>query len=113
VISQFLADSFPSHLLPASDSSPTAPLTRAKIAFFADTWTTKLTSLVFGGVRAGTSEDKQKKAEELVAIVKKEIEPLLEDAGPYFGGSEKLTLAEVCDCSGPASTKKNLQCCAN
>jgi glutathione S-transferase len=25
----------------------------------------------------------------------KEVEPLLKDAGPYFGGSETLTLAEV------------------
>lgn len=34
-------------------------------------------------------------ASDYVAIVKKEVEPLLKNAKPYFGGSEKFTLAEV------------------
>lgn len=30
-----------------------------------------------------------------MAIVEKEIEPLLKDASPFFGGSSKVTLAEA------------------
>jgi len=33
--------------------------------------------------------------EKLLDAVAKEVEPLLQDAKPFFGGSEKLTLAEV------------------
>ena len=40
-------------------------------------------------------EEKEKVANDVVAAVKKEIEPLLENAAPFFGGSESLTLAEV------------------
>ena len=41
-------------------------------------------------------EEKERIGEELVKAVEKEIEPLLEGAGPFFGGNETLTLAEVC-----------------
>ena len=40
-------------------------------------------------------EEKEKLGKELVAAVEKEIEPLLKGAGPYFGGSKVMTLAEV------------------
>ena len=40
-------------------------------------------------------EEKEKIASDLAATIKKEIEPLLENAAPFFGGSESLTLAEV------------------
>lgn len=32
---------------------------------------------------------------EFLAVVAKEIEPLLKDAAPFFGGSSKVTLAEA------------------
>ena len=41
--------------------------------------------------------EKAKLVDEFVAVVSKEVEPLLKDASPFFGGSEKLTLAEVGD----------------
>ena len=41
-------------------------------------------------------EEKEKLGAEVVEVVKKEIEPLLEGAGPFFGGSKTITLAEVC-----------------
>ena len=41
-------------------------------------------------------EEKEKLGAELVEAVRKEIEPLLEGAGPFFGGSKSITLAEVC-----------------
>lgn len=40
-------------------------------------------------------EEKERLGQEVVAAVKKEIEPLLEGAGPFFGGSKVMTLAEV------------------
>ena len=38
---------------------------------------------------------REEKAGLIIAAIKKEIEPLLEDANPFFGGSEKMTLAEA------------------
>ncbi|MCJ1282690.1 hypothetical protein MMC26_002015 [Xylographa opegraphella] len=94
IVSQFLADAFPSHLLPASHSSPTAALTRARIAFFADTYTSKVSGKLFGAMGGTTEEEKEAKADEVVAAVENELEPLLKDAAPFFGGSDKMTLAE-------------------
>ena len=48
-----------------------------------------------------TEEEKEAKADELVATVEKEIEPLLKDAAPFFGGSDKMTMAEVCEDTFP------------
>lgn len=94
VVAQFLADAYPSHLLPAS-SDPNGPLTRARINFFVDAWFSKVNSFWFKAVFAKTADESNENAEELVKGVVKEIEPLLKDAGPFFGGSSKLTLAEV------------------
>jgi len=126
IVAQFLADSFPGPLLPASNSSPTAPLTRARIAFFVDAWFSKVNSFLFQ-IFSAEGAEKEEKAEKLAAAVKKEIEPLLANASPYFGGSDKLTLAEVLvgpfilrlhAFSGdadflPASLKKNLEALPN
>ncbi len=44
-----------------------------------------------------TNEDEREKlAQEYLQLLAKEIEPLLKDAKPFFGGKEKMTLAEVC-----------------
>ena len=40
-------------------------------------------------------EQKEEKGRELVKAIEKEIEPLLEGAGPFFGGNKTMTLAEV------------------
>ena len=95
IIAQFLADAHPSHLLPASHSTPTAPLTRARIAFFVDT----LISHIYGRwfalhLSPEPAETKAAKARVLVREMAAEIEPLLADAAPFFGGSDRLTLAE-------------------
>lgn len=94
VVAQFLADTYPSHLLPAS-SDPSGPLTRARINFFVDAWFTKVNSFWFKALFAKTAGEASENVEELVKGVVKEIEPLLKDAGPFFGGSSKLTLAEA------------------
>lgn len=52
---------------------------------------------VMAGVRAASQEEREAAGDALVEAVAKEIEPLLnnEGKGPFFGGSEKLTFAEV------------------
>lgn len=95
IVIQFLAESFPSHLLPASKESPTSALTRARIAFFQDTWTTKIGPLIFPIITNSDPAQKEAKVDDLVGALKKEIEPLLANAKPFFGGSTELTLAEV------------------
>ena len=95
LVSQFLVDAHPSHLLPASDSSPTAPLFRYRVNFFVDTYFTKVNTYLYAAIRATNDEEKKAKVDEWVKAVEKEIEPLLHDANPFFGGSKEMTLAEV------------------
>lgn len=95
LVSQFLADSHPSHLLPSSDSSPTASLFRYRVHFFVDTFFSKVNTHMYGVIRATSEEEKSTKVEEWVKAIEKEIEPLLHDANPFFGGSTQMTLAEV------------------
>jgi glutathione S-transferase len=95
LVSQFLADSHPSHLLPASDSSPTASLFRYRVNFFVDTFFSKVNTYMYAALRANSEEEKQAKADDWVKAIEKEMEPLLHDANPFFGGSKKMTLAEV------------------
>jgi glutathione S-transferase len=96
IVSQFLADAHPSHLLPPSNSVDGA-LQRARVAFFVDTFFSKALQHFWTGVRAADAAEKDAAAEELVKTIEKELEPLFpENAnGPFFGGSERLTLAEV------------------
>ena len=69
---------------------------RARLDWFVDAFINKVNPHIFGGARAATEEERDKSAEELVAAVAKDIEPrLVEGKGPYYGGSETLTLAEV------------------
>jgi glutathione S-transferase len=95
IVAQFIADIKPGTLLPASNSSTTSALERARINFFVDTWNTKVGSFMFAIFRASSAEEKEAKSKEWVAAVEKEIEPLLKTANPFFGGSKDLTLAEV------------------
>ncbi|KAK1982851.1 glutathione S-transferase domain-containing protein [Colletotrichum cereale] len=94
IVSQFLADAHPSHLLPAAGSKDAA-LRRARIAFFADTYFGKANSLLFKLQMAGSDAEAREAAAGYVDVVAREVEPLLRDAAPYFGGSDKVTLAEV------------------
>ncbi|CEJ82381.1 Putative Glutathione S-transferase domain-containing protein [[Torrubiella] hemipterigena] len=98
VVSQFLIDAYPSHLVPTA-GSPDAALQRARINFFVDTYFTKVNSLSTKFVLAKTDAEAEEVAAEFVKQLTKEVEPLLADAAPYFGGSKTLTLAEVFKCS--------------
>ncbi|KAK2010438.1 glutathione S-transferase domain-containing protein [Colletotrichum eremochloae] len=94
IVSQFLADAHPSHLLPPAGSKDAA-LRRARIAFFVDTYFSKANSVLFKVQLAKSDAEAQEFATSYVDVVAKEVEPLLKDAAPYFGGSDKVTLAEV------------------
>ncbi|KAH6894532.1 thioredoxin-like protein [Thelonectria olida] len=94
IVAQFLADAYPSHLVPSTSDS-NGPLIRARIAFFVDSWFTRVQSHYVKAVYSKSEQDTQDASKELVAAVEKEIEPLLAGAGPFFGGHEKITLAEV------------------
>lgn len=50
---------------------------------------------MFSVLKASDEKEKEELTTKWVEAVKKEIEPLLKDAGPFFGGSRRLTLAEV------------------
>ncbi|KAK4060789.1 CAZyme family GH18 [Trichoderma aggressivum f. europaeum] len=94
IVAQFLADAYPSHLVPNA-GTPEAALTRARINFFVDTFFSKVNSLYHKALFAKTEEEAEEASAEFVKQLEKEVEPLLSDAAPYFGGSKTLTLAEV------------------
>jgi glutathione S-transferase len=97
IVTQFLADTYadsPKALEPASNTVAGA-LARAQIAFFVDAFVSKVVSNFYAGLRAKTDEEKNESADKLVAGVVKEVEPLLQNANPFFNGSETITLAEV------------------
>jgi glutathione S-transferase len=94
IVSQFLADAYPSHLLPPSNTVEGA-LRRAKIAFFVDAFFSKFQGPLAKFTFGKSEEEALAGVEAGVAGLVKEVEPLLADAKPFFGGAEKLTLAEV------------------
>jgi glutathione S-transferase len=93
LISQFLVDSHPSHLVKTS-SEPGGALQRFQIGFFADTYVAKAQPHLQTAVLS-FGEEKQAAAVKYTDAIIKEIEPLLSDAAPFLGGSSSLTLAEV------------------
>lgn len=93
VVAQFLADAHPSHLAPVPTDAASA-LRRARINFFVDTFTSKALPISHQIASATEAEVPGLVAKFTDAVVK-ELEPLLQDAAPFFGGSETLTLAEV------------------
>jgi len=94
IIVQFLADVVPGVLAPVSNT-PQGAFGRARINYFIDTWNTKVGSFMFNMFRAQTIAEREVFSKEWTTAIKKEIEPLLSDAKPFFGGSQSLTLAEV------------------
>ncbi|KAF3390962.1 hypothetical protein DPV78_010822 [Talaromyces pinophilus] len=95
LIAKFLIDSHhPTHLLKSSSDSEGA-MQRYKIELFVDTYFTKVHTFFDEAVYSTTSEETEAAANGYIDAVLKNIEALLEDAGPYFGGSSRLTLAEV------------------
>ncbi|KAF4457779.1 hypothetical protein F53441_352 [Fusarium austroafricanum] len=95
IVAQYLVDAYPNTLLPKS-SDRNGPLARARVSFFADTYTNKVQTHVIKAIyRAKTESEINEAADDAVAGVIKDIEPLLKNAAPFFNGSDKLTFAEV------------------
>ena len=93
-ISRFLADAFPSHLIPTAGSVESA-LARARIDFFVDTYEVKIHDHGMGMMRLTNDAEREAHFDTMVYTIKSEIEPMLEDAAPFFAGSKTPTLAEV------------------
>ncbi|EXJ69898.1 uncharacterized protein A1O5_06971 [Cladophialophora psammophila CBS 110553] len=112
-IVSFFTDLYPSHLLPTvpdlGSGSPAqsvlaarveAAHMRYKMSFFVDTYFTKFNPLMFKLVGADTGNPQDKIVEEIWRLLETEIEILLSDVavngrGPYFGGSDNLTIVEA------------------
>jgi len=98
LIVQFLIDLHPSHLLPSPVAEPSpssvAAFSRWRMGFIVDTYFSKVNPLMFQ-LLGGPTEEQEQKVNDLVTVVQKQIEPLLHDADPYFGGRAEFTLAEV------------------
>ncbi|KAH8671438.1 thioredoxin-like protein [Xylariales sp. PMI_506] len=94
IICQFLADVYPSHLCPLPTSTAGA-LHRARMSFFTDAYWNKFHTILFRLFEAPLAADEEAVVHDAVRGLVNEVEPLLEDANPFFGGSDKLTLAEV------------------
>jgi len=94
IVAQFLVDAHPSHLVKTSSEEGGA-LQRARINFFVDAYVSKVSGPFFAILRADSEEEGEKAVNTYVDAIVKELEPLLKDAGPFFGGSSRLTLAEV------------------
>ncbi|KAF4989663.1 hypothetical protein FGRMN_8977 [Fusarium graminum] len=84
IVAQFLVDSYPNTLLPAS-SDRDGPLVRARINFFADTYSSKVQPHFGKAIyRAKTDDEVNQATDDTVAAIVKEIEPLLKNAAPFF-----------------------------
>ncbi|KAI5798007.1 putative glutathione S-transferase [Peziza echinospora] len=97
IVTEFLADLAPSHLIPQPNTVEGA-VARARQRFFIDTFSTKILSFWMKAFQLGAlpgTEAHTNFGNEFVAAIEKELEPLLHDAAPFFGGSDKPTLAEV------------------
>ena len=65
-----------------------------------DAYFTKIHPVWTSIIIEGSAAERERKGDDLVVKMEKEIEPLLEKgftgSGPFFGGSKELTMAEVC-----------------
>ncbi|KAK4224914.1 thioredoxin-like protein [Podospora fimiseda] len=94
IVANFIADAYPSHLLPPSNTQEGA-LQRARVALFVDAFINKFNSGLWALFTTVGEEARAEIVEKAVAGLVKEVEPLLANAAPFFGGSDKLTQAEV------------------
>lgn len=92
IISQFLADAWSSHLVRPSGSLEGA-FHLARIPSFVDAYLSKFQGQVMKALVARTQTETNQAIEGALSDVSKWVEPLLHDSKPFFGGSEKLTLA--------------------
>jgi len=94
LIAQFLVDSYPSHLLKASNDLDGA-MQRFKIRLFVETYFDKAHKFFDSTVFSTSDDVKNATANKFIDAIGRHVEPLLADAAPFFGGSDRPTLAEV------------------
>ncbi|KAK8088081.1 glutathione S-transferase [Apiospora hydei] len=70
-------------------------LRRASMSFFTDAYWSKFHTTLFRLFESTTASDEEQVVDEAVQGLVREVEPLLGDAAPFFGKSQRLTLAEV------------------
>lgn len=94
-IVEFLTELHPSHLTPNSGNRPADAVHHWRQRFFIDTWFGKVNPLLFK--MTGESDDAARStvANNIADMIEKEIEPLLKDTSPFFGGSSGITVVEV------------------
>jgi hypothetical protein len=94
-IVDFLIELYPSRLTPQDGTPIENGVGRWRQRFFVDTFFSKVVPLLFKISGIGDREAQMKVVGEVVGHSTKELEPLLEDAAPYFGESKTLTVVEV------------------
>jgi len=96
IVAQFLVDAYPNNTLLPASSDRNGALVRARISFFVDAYSNKVQPHITKAIyRAKTDDEINQAADDVLAGIVKEVEPLLKDAAPFFGGSDKLTFAEA------------------
>ena len=95
IVAHFLANASPNHLAPPT-GTPDAALHHARISLFVDWFISLVTNNLMNKTTFTMSPAELEAAgHKVLDGFAEHLEPLLADANPYFGGSNKLTLAEV------------------
>jgi glutathione S-transferase len=94
-IVEFLTELYPSHLTPHTGSPNANAVAHWRQRFFVDTWFSKINPLLFKMTGGADETARTAMAEDILGLIEKEAEPLLQDGKPFFGGSEKITVVEV------------------
>lgn len=73
------------------------------MSFFIDAYWTKFHIILFGLFEAPSKDYEERIVDKAIEGLVGEVEPLLKDTAPFWGGNKKLTLAEVI--TGPFVTR--------
>ncbi|MCJ1310653.1 hypothetical protein MMC25_004319 [Agyrium rufum] len=105
IISTYLADLYGATGSEAKSFYPPSTtvagaLARATMTFFVDTWFTKVQPTVMELLLLSSQEEREQRSSEIVAKIKQHIEPEPIGAtsageGPFWGGSQTITLVEA------------------
>ncbi|RAL60328.1 hypothetical protein DID88_000104 [Monilinia fructigena] len=93
----------PSHLEKTSSEEGGA-LQRARYNFFIETYFSKVASQVTKAAVGKTLEEREQGAASVIDAIVKDIEPLVQDAAPFFGGSKEVDLCGGTSWIIPTST---------
>ncbi|KAI9674191.1 MAG: hypothetical protein M1817_002009 [Caeruleum heppii] len=106
IVAHFLADLQPSlpaplssgPLLSSPSNTPAGALHRARVAFFADAYFSKVHASSFALLKAADEAERDKLGGEMVGLIRKELEGLVGKyvkEGGFFDGREGIGMAEV------------------